>query len=330
MKKKIITAFILTVVAGFALAGCGNNKNSANETTSQISTQNHDLTKKSSDDFSGKKIDVDFGDYKIKVPAVWENKDSYYYPVIGLDDDFAMLYVAKNDGEKYDDIDLVLSANEFLEGVTEGIDNPEIITKEKLDINGLTIMHAEVSGITSGINGKTTLYWLINPSDGSFSSLIFFQGNGTEFDYANDVEEIINSIQPITEGKETTTATETKTEEDKTTTENTTKTQSTDIPREYTSALNKAKNYSNLMNMSKRGIYDQLTSEYGENFTSEAAQYAIDNLDVDWNYNALQKAKSYQELMDMSPAAIYDQLVSDYGEKFTSEEAQYAITHLND
>ena len=33
------------------------------------------------------------------------------------------------------------------------------------------------------------------------------------------------------------------------------------------------------MHMSKQKIYDQLTSEYGEKFTAEEAQYAIDNLD---------------------------------------------------
>lgn len=33
------------------------------------------------------------------------------------------------------------------------------------------------------------------------------------------------------------------------------------------------------MSMSKDAIYDQLTSEYGEKFTTEQAQYAIDNLD---------------------------------------------------
>lgn len=101
------------------------------------------------------------------------------------------------------------------------------------------------------------------------------------------------------------------------------------IPTEYKSALRKAKLYADTMNMSKTGIYDQLTSEYGEKFTVEAAQYAIDNITVDWKENALKKAKSYQETMSMSPAAIYDQLTSEYGEKFTAEEAQYAIDNLN-
>lgn len=100
------------------------------------------------------------------------------------------------------------------------------------------------------------------------------------------------------------------------------------VPTEYKSALKKAKSYSDTMNMSKAGIYDQLTSEYGEKFTAEAAQYAIDNVEANWKENALKKAKSYQEDMSMSPSAIYDQLISNYGEKFTEEEAQYAIDNL--
>lgn len=85
-----------------------------------------------------------------------------------------------------------------------------------------------------------------------------------------------------------------------------------------------------MMQMSKAGIYDQLTSEYGEQFSPEAAQYAVDNIEADFNINALGKAKDYQETMSMSPEAIRDQLTLEYGEKFTPSEANYAITHLND
>lgn len=99
---------------------------------------------------------------------------------------------------------------------------------------------------------------------------------------------------------------------------------------EYENALKKAELYSSTLHMSKRGIYDQLTSEYGENFPADAAQYAIDNMKADWNANALAKAKTYQSTLNMSKNAIYDQLISEYGEKFTKEEAQYAIDHLED
>lgn len=101
------------------------------------------------------------------------------------------------------------------------------------------------------------------------------------------------------------------------------------VPAEYKSALNKATSYVNTMHMSKKGVYDQLVSEYAEKFSPEAAQYAIDNVKANWNANALAKAKNYQGQMNMSPAAIRDQLVSSYGEKFTEAEADYAIQNLN-
>lgn len=101
-----------------------------------------------------------------------------------------------------------------------------------------------------------------------------------------------------------------------------------DVPSDYKSALKSAENYSKVMNMSKAGVFDQLTSEYGGKFTPEAAQYAIDNVKADWNANALASAKTYQETMAMSPEAIRDQLTSEYGGKFTAEEAEYAIANL--
>ena len=102
------------------------------------------------------------------------------------------------------------------------------------------------------------------------------------------------------------------------------------VPAEYKAALKKATSYANTMHMSKRGVYQQLTSDYGEKFTPEAAQYAVDNVKADWNANALAKAKGYQNTMNMSPAKIHDQLTSDYGEKFTQAQADFAIQHLND
>ena len=108
------------------------------------------------------------------------------------------------------------------------------------------------------------------------------------------------------------------------------KAQEPSVPAEYKSALAKANDYNSTAHMSKQGLYDQLTSDYGEKFSAAAAQYAIDNIKADWNANALAKAKEYQDQQHMSPAAIHDQLTSAYGEKFTVSEADYAIQHLND
>lgn len=86
----------------------------------------------------------------------------------------------------------------------------------------------------------------------------------------------------------TITTTDTLTTQPQSTTEEETE---PDIPAEYKSALIKAQTYSDTMHMSKQGIYDQLTSEYGEQFSDEAAQYAVDNVDADWKENALKKQK---------------------------------------
>ena len=83
------------------------------------------------------------------------------------------------------------------------------------------------------------------------------------------------------------------------------------------------------MHMSKKAIYDQLTSEYGEHFPADAAQYAVDTLEWDYKENAYEKAKIYQDTMSMSINNIKEQLTSEYGEQFTEEEAQYAIDKLS-
>lgn len=98
---------------------------------------------------------------------------------------------------------------------------------------------------------------------------------------------------------------------------------------ECKAALKRANHYSSAMYMSKAGIYLQLCSEYGDKFSHKAAQYAIDNINADFKYNALKKAESCSMTMFMSKAAIYDHLTSTYGERFTEEEAQYAIDNLN-
>lgn len=95
-------------------------------------------------------------------------------------------------------------------------------------------------------------------------------------------------------------------------------------------ALSKAQSYSDRQYMSKNRLYRQLTSSYGEGFSAEDAQYAINHVRADWNYNALQKGKSYYTRQNMSKSRVYQQLVSSYGEDFTPEQAQYAVDHLDD
>ena len=101
------------------------------------------------------------------------------------------------------------------------------------------------------------------------------------------------------------------------------------IPTEYKAALRSADTYCRIMHFSKAELYRQLTSEYGENLSAEAAEYAINNVRTDWKENALKSAQNYSEIFYMSKAALYDQLTSEYGDAFTAEEAQYAVDNVN-
>lgn len=94
------------------------------------------------------------------------------------------------------------------------------------------------------------------------------------------------------------------------------------VSREFQNALSSANNYLDYSSFSKEGLKEQLIFEQ---FPEDAAQYAIDNVKVDWNEQALKTAKSYLDYSSFSNADLQDQLVYD---KFTPEQAQYAINNL--
>lgn len=89
--------------------------------------------------------------------------------------------------------------------------------------------------------------------------------------------------------------------------------------RENEKALKSANNYIKIMAFSEQGLRGQLEFE---GFDSDQIDYAIDNVEVDWNEEAVQSATSYSDTLNMSSTAIYDQLIF---EGFTAEQAQYGI-----
>lgn len=96
-----------------------------------------------------------------------------------------------------------------------------------------------------------------------------------------------------------------------------------DVSREAKNALGTAESYLSFSSFSKQGLYDQLLYE---KYPEEAAQYAVDNIQTDWNENALGTAKSYLDFTSFSDAGLYDQLLY---EGYTDEQAQYAIDNLD-
>ena len=93
-------------------------------------------------------------------------------------------------------------------------------------------------------------------------------------------------------------------------------------------AVRGAENYLETMPFSRLGLIDQLSSEFGSQFTIDQATKAVDSIDVDWNEQAVRAAESYLETMPFSRQGLIDQLSSDYGSQFTVEQATYAVDQL--
>ncbi|MEV7826363.1 Ltp family lipoprotein [Microbacterium enclense] len=96
------------------------------------------------------------------------------------------------------------------------------------------------------------------------------------------------------------------------------------------SAVRSAESYLSFKGFSRAGLTQQLTSEYGEGFTAEDAEFAIAYIEsagkVDWNQEAVQAAESYLEVKGFSRDGLYDQLTSEYGEQFTPDQANFALS----
>ena len=92
-----------------------------------------------------------------------------------------------------------------------------------------------------------------------------------------------------------------------------------DVPFEFEQALDKAQNYVDFTSFSEADLRRQL--EYHE-FSPEAIQFALDNVNVDYQAECIEKAKSYLEFASFSEADLREQL--EY-HKFSEEHISVAI-----
>jgi len=87
-------------------------------------------------------------------------------------------------------------------------------------------------------------------------------------------------------------------------------------------AIARAESYTNLMAFSRARLIQQLEFE---RFTHNDAQWAVDQLTIDWNEQALKKANSYHSLMNLPPENIRRLLAF---EDFSEEQIDYTMTNI--
>lgn len=97
-------------------------------------------------------------------------------------------------------------------------------------------------------------------------------------------------------------------------------------------AVKEAISYLRSMGFSRNGLIDQLSSEYGSQFSTADAEFAVayleKNSEVDWNEQAVKSAKEYLDSQSFSCNGLIDQLSSEYGSKFTKSQATYGATQV--
>lgn len=84
-------------------------------------------------------------------------------------------------------------------------------------------------------------------------------------------------------------------------------------------ALRSAESYLDYTAFSKSGLAKQLKFE---GYTESEAQYAVNNIDADWNEQAVASAKSYLEYTSFSRSGLIQQLKF---EGFTQEQAEFGV-----
>lgn len=84
-------------------------------------------------------------------------------------------------------------------------------------------------------------------------------------------------------------------------------------------ALKTAESYLRSSSFSRKGLIEQLKYE---EYSTEEATYAVDNIDVDWNEQAAKCAESYLKSSSFSRKGLIEQLKY---EGFTTAQAEYGV-----
>ena len=318
---------IILLLSAMLTAGCGSSSETAKEDKPSEPQEEKQESSNSDQQVTPQKqvspADVTFEDYQIgnalfPIPTNWKISEEEgtinFYPPESND----MIFVS------YNDIGFSLDGREeeVFSGVRSSFEEDEIVWSEEDSTFGgraAKLFTADIEA-ASGRIFKTSAYAFCY--DSCMYIMEFAIDDTNAVSYRPIYSYIISNTKFNSEVSSTPAAEpEPKKEEQQ-------PAQTETVSKEYQAALKSAQSYNSFMHMSKQGLYDQLTSEYGDGFPADAAQYAVDHIQADWNENALKSAESYADIMHMSKSAIYDQLISEYGDKFEPEQAQYAVDHV--
>lgn len=164
------------------------------------------------------------------------------------------------------------------------------------------------------IYATVNLYFISNNNNNGYGVLVYVQYDGLEYNYYNDILDIVENVSITDEKEEVTSNTTNSTSDSSTTTPAPTPTVG------QKNALNSALDYLDNFSFSRQGLIDQLLHD---GYTQEEAEYGADHTNANWNEEAMLKAMDYLSVMSFSRQRLIEQLMFD---GFTQEQAEYGVT----
>lgn len=328
---KLFKTIGIAMLAISICTGCTNNTND-------------NLNLNSTDDLEERKFDIDstteykVADIKFKIPDYFDIEDTDDPDIKHFFDNnskLPILSLQKGDGTLSDDtIDEYI--NDFVNSSDGAFNNftnfTSVAEKTKISMIPYTRAYADgdiVLKDNSKLNADLTFYFISNNKKDKFVVFMYIQYDGLKYDYEYMVHQIIQNIE-VTDKKGTDEKEDTTNDTSNSTTNSSdnssdtpTTTPSTSTPSPTVgqkNALNRALDYLDYNEFSRKGLIDQLLYD---GYTQEEAEYGADHTNANWDEEAALKAMDYLSVMSFSRQGLIEQLMFD---GFTQEQAEYGVT----
>lgn len=326
---KLFKTIGIAMLAISICTGCTNNTNDNLNSTDELEERKFDI-----DSTTEYKV----ADIKFKIPDYFDIEDTDDPDIKQFFDNnskLPILSLQKGDGTLSDDtIDEYI--NDFVNSSDGAFNNftnfTSVAEKTKTSRIPYTRVYADgdiVLKDNSKLNTDLTFYFISNNKKDKFVVFMYIQYDGLKYDYEYMVHQIIQNIE-VTDKKSTDEKEDTTNDTSNSTTNSSdnssdtpTTTPSTSTPSPTVgqkNALNRALDYLDYNEFSRKGLIDQLLYD---GYTQEEAEYGADHTNANWDEEAALKAMDYLSVMSFSRQGLIEQLMFD---GFTQEQAEYGVT----
>lgn len=158
-------------------------------------------TKETMTGYSYKKVNI--GEFSFNIPDYWNEQDPYYYAETG--DGVTLIFYTIDDSLKFDSFDDIYSVKDsYVEGLGDSVDSFELISNEKVKINGTDAVKMVFTGNVNDVPTNFMGYLLFQPESNDLLAIMMGQTEKSKYDHFSEFEDMMDSIGPKEEALEET------------------------------------------------------------------------------------------------------------------------------